>query len=122
MSVDPRDFVVSAGDQVEDVNLEQEDVRLQDGRRLTPDLAEQLAREAARELTSPSGLHTVRWAYRRGYRDSISNRRWFAWDAVHVELARSIAHDVAFDREPDARDIALFRRVRAIKDRLQGFA
>ncbi len=49
MNINPRDYVVHPGDQVEDVDLETEDVRLKDGRRLTPALAEQLARQGVDE-------------------------------------------------------------------------
>ena len=49
MSINPSDYVVHEGDQVQDVDLEREEVRLKDGRRLTPELAEQLAREGVAE-------------------------------------------------------------------------
>lgn len=42
-------YVVSTGDTIEDVNLDTEVVRLKDGRRLTNELAEQLAEEALAE-------------------------------------------------------------------------
>ena len=49
MSIDPSHYVVTRDDQIEDVDLEQEDVRLKGGRRLTDELAEQLAREGVVE-------------------------------------------------------------------------
>lgn len=49
MSTDPRDYVVRPGDTIEDVDLDAEEVWLRDGRRLTPELAEQLAREGVAE-------------------------------------------------------------------------
>lgn len=49
MSINPSDYVVRDGDLVEDVDLDREDVRLKDGRRLTPELAEQLARAGVAE-------------------------------------------------------------------------
>lgn len=49
MSTNPRDFTVRGDEQIEDVDLDREDLRLKDGRRLTPELAEQLAREGVAE-------------------------------------------------------------------------
>lgn len=49
VSVDPSGYVISAGDEVEDVDLELEELRLADGCRLTPELAEKLARERVAE-------------------------------------------------------------------------
>ena len=43
--IDPKDFIVGPEDTIEDVDLENEEVQLADGRRLTPELAEQLARD-----------------------------------------------------------------------------
>lgn len=49
MSIDPSRYVVGPGSTIEDIDLDEEDVRLADGRRLTEDLAEQLAREGVAE-------------------------------------------------------------------------
>jgi len=49
MSIDPSRYVVGPDSTIEDVDLDQEDVRLRDGRRLTEELAEQLAREGVAE-------------------------------------------------------------------------
>jgi predicted HicB family RNase H-like nuclease len=46
---DPDKHVVSADDTIEDVDLDTEIVRLKDGRRLTNELAEQLAEQALAE-------------------------------------------------------------------------
>jgi predicted HicB family RNase H-like nuclease len=49
MSINPSDYVVHEGDLAEVVDLDREDVRLKDGRRLTPELAEQLERAGVNE-------------------------------------------------------------------------
>lgn len=49
MSIDPSRYIVGPDTVVEDVDLDEEDVRLPDGRRLTNELAEQLAREGLKE-------------------------------------------------------------------------
>ena len=47
--IDPSKYVVTEDDIIEDVNLDAEVVRLKDGRRLTNELAEQLAEETLAE-------------------------------------------------------------------------
>jgi predicted HicB family RNase H-like nuclease len=47
--IDPSEYVVTKGDTISDVDLDREVVRLKDGRRLTDELAEQLAKEALAE-------------------------------------------------------------------------
>lgn len=49
MGIDPSRYIVGPDTVVEDVDLDEEDVRLPDGRRLTNELAEQLAREGLKE-------------------------------------------------------------------------
>ncbi len=49
MSIDPSRYVVGPGSTVEDVDLDEEDVRLLDGRRLTSELAEKMARDGVAE-------------------------------------------------------------------------
>lgn len=49
MSIDPRNYVVRSDASIEDVDLEHEKVYLPDGRRLTPELAKQLARQGVAE-------------------------------------------------------------------------
>ena len=48
MSVDPGKYVVKPGDTISDVDLDVEGVFLPDGRRLTEELAEQIAAEQVR--------------------------------------------------------------------------
>jgi hypothetical protein len=45
MSIDPSRYPVGPESSIEDVDLDQEDVRLPDGRRLTNELAERMARD-----------------------------------------------------------------------------
>lgn len=47
--INPSEYVVSASDTIDDVDLDTEVVHLKDGRRLTNELAEQLAEEALAE-------------------------------------------------------------------------
>lgn len=47
--IDPADYVVSADATIEDIDLDTEEVILPDGRRLTEDLAEQIASDAVAE-------------------------------------------------------------------------
>ncbi|HEY8717440.1 ribbon-helix-helix domain-containing protein [Pengzhenrongella sp.] len=73
--IDPSEYVVTRDDTIHDVDLNTEVVRLPDGRRLTDDLAEQLAAEALAEarrrnlipgrksLTGP-GVHSPRVQFR----------------------------------------------------------
>ena len=49
MSIDPGRYVVGPDTTITDVDLDEEDVRLPDGRRLTNELAEKMAREGAAE-------------------------------------------------------------------------
>lgn len=49
MSIDPSRYIAGPDSTIEDVDLDQEDVRLPNGRRLTEDLAEKLAREGVAE-------------------------------------------------------------------------
>lgn len=49
MTVDPSRYVVGPDSTTEDDDLEREDVRLPDGRRLTEDLAEDLSRQGVAE-------------------------------------------------------------------------
>lgn len=46
MGIDPSKYTVHLDDEIRDVDLDVDDVRLHDGRRLTEDLAEQLAAKA----------------------------------------------------------------------------
>ncbi len=49
MSIDPSRYVVGADTTITEVDLDEEDVWLPDGRRLTNELAEKMAREGAAE-------------------------------------------------------------------------
>ncbi len=49
MSIDPSRYVVGPDSTITDVDLQEEDVRLPDGRRLTIELAEKMAREGVAE-------------------------------------------------------------------------
>jgi hypothetical protein len=49
MGVDPADYVVGPDTEIEDVDLDQEDIRLPDGRRLSNELAEKMARDGMAE-------------------------------------------------------------------------
>ncbi len=49
MSVDPTRYVAGPDSTIEDIDLDEEDVRLANGTRLTEELAEQLARKAVAE-------------------------------------------------------------------------
>lgn len=49
MSIDPTRYVAGPDATIEDIDLDEVDVRLPDGTRLTEELAEQLAREAVAE-------------------------------------------------------------------------
>lgn len=49
MSIDPSRYVVGPDSTIEDVDLDEEDVRLLDGRRLTDELADKIARDAVAE-------------------------------------------------------------------------
>lgn len=49
MSIDPSRYTVGRDSTIEDVDLEEEDVRLLDGRRLTDELADKIARDAVSE-------------------------------------------------------------------------
>lgn len=73
--IDPSRHVVSEDDTVEDVDLDTEVVRLRDGRRLTNELAEQLAEETLAEARrrnlvpggkslSGGGIHSPRVQFR----------------------------------------------------------
>ena len=59
MSIDPGRYVVGPASTIKDVDLDEEDVRLLDGRRLTKELAEKMARagvaEARRRNLIPGG-------------------------------------------------------------------
>jgi len=48
--IDPRDYVVTPDSKVSTIDLDREEFTLHDGRRLTEDLAEELAREAQAEI------------------------------------------------------------------------
>lgn len=48
--VDPRNYVITTDTEASDIDLSREEFTLQDGRRLTEDLAEQLASEARAEI------------------------------------------------------------------------
>lgn len=48
-TIDPSRYVVGPGSTIEAVDLDREDVRLPDGRRLTNELAEKMAREGVAE-------------------------------------------------------------------------
>lgn len=50
MSVNPKRFVVPPDADIDDVDLDDEEVRLRDGRRLTEELAEELAEETLAEV------------------------------------------------------------------------
>lgn len=73
--IDRSKDVVTANDAIEDVDLDTEVVRLKDGRRLTNELAEQLAEETlaearrrnlvpGRKSLSGSGIHSPRVQFR----------------------------------------------------------
>lgn len=75
MTIDPSRYVVGRDATVEDIDLDQEDVRLPDGRRLTDDLAERMAREGrdearrrnlvpGRKSLSGDGSHSPRVQFR----------------------------------------------------------
>ena len=49
MSIDPSRYLVGPTSTITDVDLEEEDVRLRDGRRLTNELAEKMTREGVAE-------------------------------------------------------------------------
>ena len=49
MSIDPKRYMVGPDSTIADVDLDEEDVRLPDGRRLTNELAEKMAREGMSE-------------------------------------------------------------------------
>ena len=48
--INPRDYVVTPDTEISDIDLDKEEFILPDGRRLTEELAEQLAREAKDEI------------------------------------------------------------------------
>lgn len=48
-SIDPGRYVVGSDSTIEDVDLDEEDVRLLDGRRLTNELADKMARQGVAE-------------------------------------------------------------------------
>ncbi len=73
--IDPSKYIVSVDDNVDDVDLNTEVVRLKDGRRLTDDLAEELAQKTLAEVRSRnlipgrkslsgSGIHSPRVQFR----------------------------------------------------------
>jgi len=75
MSSGPHRYAVPHDATISDVDLETEDVRLEDGRRLTPELAEQLAKEGraaararnlipGRKSLSRDGSHSPRIQFR----------------------------------------------------------
>lgn len=73
--IEPSKYVVTEGDVIGDVDLDTEVVRLKDGRRLTKELAEQLAEETLAEVRrrnlipgrkslSGAGVHSPRVQFR----------------------------------------------------------
>lgn len=73
--IDPSKYVVTQDDPIEDIDLDTEVVRLKDGRRLTNELAEQLAEETlvearrrnlvpGRKSLSGGGIHSPRVQFR----------------------------------------------------------
>ncbi len=98
--IDPRKYVVPRDASIEDVDLDVEDVRLPDGRRLTIELAEQLARQTlvgarrrnlvpGRKSLTGGSIHSPRVQFRvpEGLREAAERRA--AEEGVSLsELAR----------------------------------
>jgi hypothetical protein len=61
-TIDPSEYVVKPGDTIRDVDLDTEDVRLPDGRRLTEELADQLVEEARADQRPAYTVTVVPWA------------------------------------------------------------
>ena len=100
MTIDPREFVVRDDDEVFEVDLSVEEVRLRDGRRLTDELADRLAEDTlaearrrnlvpGRKSLTGAGVHSPRVQFRVPEALRAAAERRAAEEGVSVsELAR----------------------------------
>lgn len=98
--IDPADYVVGPDTPINEIDLEQEEFILRDGRRLTDELAAELAREARAEIAR---------------RNLVPGRKSLTGGGVHspairVRVPEQLKHDIEQRAEAEGVSISVLAR------------